>query len=73
MADGSYELKIPKFQPASTQPVVWVEQALGASVLALFKNYQSRKEEILGRVFYVIAARVTYPKLAEIVEKGMFF
>ncbi|KIM73992.1 hypothetical protein PILCRDRAFT_828638 [Piloderma croceum F 1598] len=71
VADGSYELKIPKFQPASTQPFAWVEQALGVSVLALFKNYQSRKEEILGRVFYVVTARVTFSKLAEIVEKAI--
>jgi hypothetical protein len=71
LTDGSYEFQIPRYHPTSVLPFVWVEQALGASVLALFKNYRTRQEEILGKLFYVANARTTYPELAAIAEKGM--
>jgi len=71
VSDGSYEFGIPRYQPTSTQAVVWVANSVGLSALALFKNYQARKEDILGKTFYVANERVTYPKLAEIVAKGI--
>lgn len=56
----------------STQPIAWITQLVGPSVLALFKNYQARKDEVLGKVFYAVRARITYPQLAEILEKSLW-
>ena len=70
--DGSLELAVPYYRPDKTQAVTWVETSLGPSVLALFKHYNDRKDEVLGKTFYVANAHITYPDLAKMIEKCMF-
>lgn len=68
--DDSYELKIPCFSATATNVVVWIENALGTSVLALLNHYQDRADEILNQSLYVVNAKITYPELAAVLSKG---
>lgn len=68
--NATYELKIPCFSATATNIVVWIENALGTSVLALLNHYQDRANEILNQTFHVVNAKITYPELAAILSKG---
>ena len=70
--DGSLELPVPQYSPDKTQAVTWVETSLGPSIVALFKHYDDRKGDVLGKTFYVANAHITYPDLAKMIEKCMF-
>jgi uncharacterized protein YbjT (DUF2867 family) len=69
--DGSLELAVPQYSPDKTQAVIWVETSLGPSVVALFKHYDTRKGDVLGKTFYVANAHITYPDLAKMIEKSV--
>ena len=69
-ADGTYELIIPRYTPTATNAILWVQRNLGASFLALLKNYQHRGAEILNQTFYVANAHITYPDFARILSAG---
>lgn len=71
--DGTYELPVPCYSPTSVQGICWAEKDVGQSVLALFKNYQERKDEIWGKTFYVGTAHITYPDFAAILSEGPSF
>jgi hypothetical protein len=70
LADDTYELAIPHYSPAATNALLWVQKDLGASVLALFKHYQDREDEVLNKTFYVANAHITYPDFAKILSKS---
>jgi hypothetical protein len=70
LADDNYELAIPHYSPTATNALLWVQKDLGASVLALFKHYQHRKDEVLNKTFYVANAHITYPDFAKILSKS---
>ena len=70
LADGTYELAIPHYSPIATNALLWVQKDLGASVLALFKQYKTRGDEIRNKTFYVANAHITYPDFAKILSKG---
>ncbi|KZP12649.1 NAD(P)-binding protein [Athelia psychrophila] len=69
--DGTYELGIPCFSSTSPSAITWVGNALGTSVLALLNHYQDRADEILGKIFYVGNAHMTYPDFAAVLSKAI--
>jgi len=69
VADGTYELSIPRYSPTATNALLWVQKDLGGSVLALLKHYQDRADEILNKTFYVANAHITFPGFAKILSK----
>lgn len=69
-SDGTYELPMPLFSADATNAILWVKNALGASVLALFKNYRDRPDEIMNKTFVVANAHMTYPDFAAVLSKG---
>jgi hypothetical protein len=70
MPDGSFELRTPRYSPTTLLPAVWASKDIGPCALALFKNYQDHKDEILNKVFYGITAQVSHLEFAEILQKG---
>jgi len=70
MPEGSLEIQIPKFSPTAPQAVTWVERDLGPSVVALFKNYETKKD-LWNQTYYAVEAQVSYTELAEIIQKGL--
>lgn len=70
--DGSFEVPVPRYSADKTQAVLWVENSLGPSVLALFKHYDDKAGDVLGKTFYAANAHITYPELAKILEKCQF-
>jgi hypothetical protein len=70
MPDGSFELRTPRYRPTALLPAVWASKDIGPCALALFKNYQDHKDEILNKVFYGITAQVSHLEFAEILQKG---
>jgi len=72
VADGTYELSIPRYSPTATNALLWVQKDLGGSVLALLKHYQDRADEILNNTFYVANAHITFPGFAKILSKSQF-
>jgi len=69
--DIGYELPAPKFGPDTLQEITWAERDIGSSVLAILKNYQDRKDEILGKTFCAVTTRMTYTRFAEILSKAI--
>ena len=43
---------------------------MGPSVLALFKNYETKKD-IWSQTYRVLTTQVSYPEFAEIIQKGL--
>ena len=72
LADGTYELPIPHYSSTATNALLWVQKDLGASVLALFKQYQTHGDEIQNKTFYVANAHITFPNFAKVLSKGRF-
>lgn len=72
-SDNGFNITVPRFDPKSPQGVLWVEKGLGESALALFKNYDSPTfgHDVLGGEFVACTARMTYPALAEILQKAL--
>ena len=67
--EGSLEVRIPKGNPTNIQAITWIKKDLGPSVLALFKNYTTKKD-LWGQTYRVVTAEVSFAQLAEIIQKG---
>lgn len=70
---AGYTFAIPKFNPSALQAVTWVSHDLGASVLAILKNYDVPGKEINGKAFPVVTAQISYSDMAERTSKGECF
>ena len=68
--EGPLQLRIPRSSPTHIQPITWVTKDLGPSVLALFKNYETKKD-IWSQTYCVLTTEVSYPEFAEIIQKGL--
>ena len=68
--EGSLEVQIPKYSPTATQALTWVARDLGPSVLALFKNYETKKD-LWYQTYHAVAAQASYTELADIFQKGL--
>jgi hypothetical protein len=69
--EGSLEIQIPKYSPTAVQAITWIGRDLGPSVLALFKNYETKKDIGSQKYYYVVTAQVSFTELAEIIQKGL--
>ena len=48
----------------------WIGHDLGPAVTALFKNYETRKDEVQGQTFVLGVARATVKEMAAEFAKG---
>ncbi|EGN94231.1 hypothetical protein SERLA73DRAFT_144748 [Serpula lacrymans var. lacrymans S7.3] len=67
---SGYELSSPIKTASSHTNISWIGHDLGASVLVLFKNYESRQAEVLGQTFYVMSETMTYQDFAQKLENA---
>jgi len=68
---SSYELEVPFFKPNQEQFITWIARDEGATVLALFKNYDKRTNEINNKTFGCVSFKMSYGDLAEALQKGL--
>ncbi|KAJ7484154.1 hypothetical protein FB451DRAFT_1554755 [Mycena latifolia] len=69
--ETGFNIAIPKFSREALHNWTWVTRDVGASVLALLKNYDDPSKAISGKVYPVITACLTYPAVAELVAKTL--
>ncbi|EGO03840.1 hypothetical protein SERLA73DRAFT_119473 [Serpula lacrymans var. lacrymans S7.3] len=67
---SSFEVVVPRYDAHSPQYITWIERDLGQCALALLKNYDSRKDEILDNTFYAVSEKMTYTQLADILQNA---
>ncbi|EIW78415.1 NAD(P)-binding protein [Coniophora puteana RWD-64-598 SS2] len=68
---SSLNVAIPKYSADSPQYILWVERDLGQVALALLKSYETKKEQVLGHLFYAVSAKMTYPEFAKVLERSV--
>ncbi|KAJ7683468.1 hypothetical protein B0H17DRAFT_941907 [Mycena rosella] len=69
--ETGFNIAIPKFSREALHNWTWVTRDVGASVLALLKNYDDPTKAVSGKVYPVITASLTYPAVAELVSKAL--
>ncbi|KAL1669407.1 hypothetical protein GGF50DRAFT_110379 [Schizophyllum commune] len=58
-------------KPDMTFTWTWIGHDMGPAVTALFKNYETRKDEVLGQTFVLGVARATVKETAAEFAKGL--
>ncbi|KAJ7123630.1 hypothetical protein C8R44DRAFT_620558 [Mycena epipterygia] len=66
-----FNISAPNYSPTSLHPLTWIGHDLGESVLALLKNYTDPAKSVLGRVYPVVTASITYPDTAAMIAKAL--
>jgi hypothetical protein len=69
-SDGVLEITAYRYTPTSLYSMTWAGSDIGRTVLALFKNYEARKDEVVGQEFAVSSRKITFPDFADIISQG---
>jgi len=70
-ADGVLEIPAYRYTPTALYTTLWAGSGIGRSVLALFKNYEARRDEVVGQEFAVASHKITYPDFAAIISQAI--
>lgn len=68
-SSGELELVVPVAEAASKEEFIWIEKDFGPCVLALFKNYQTRKDSIWNQTFHAVSERLTFQEFTDTLAK----
>jgi len=69
--DKGYNITVPNFTATDLQAFAWISRDVPAAILALLKNYTDPAKDINGKLYPVVNANISYPKLAEMTAKAL--
>ncbi|KAF8202723.1 hypothetical protein K438DRAFT_1965210 [Mycena galopus ATCC 62051] len=66
---NGYNLSTPSFKADDPHTFAWISRDVPAATLALLRSYNDPTKQVDGKEFPVVAARMSYGKLAEMIGK----